>query len=275
MGLFLLGVHPIAFHYGPFVVRWFSIMLILAFSASIWTAYWRSQSEPMGPKAMSDMFPWIIFGTLCGAHVVYVIGYSTAVTKVDFVLQIIKVWQGGFVFYGGLFGGCLTVLIFSNLKRLRFWSIMDILAPSMVLGSAVGRVGCFLNGCCYGKPSSLPWAVCYPEGHETHPYGYSATAVHPTQIYEISLELGLYIALEMLYKHKRFNGQVFCTYLIAYSILRAFVEIFRGDYPVGTLLIGEITPGQVDSILALGLGMACLYSLRHVRDSNPQTKPAR
>ena len=105
-----------------------------------------------------------------------------------------------------------------------------------------------MNGCCYGPACDLPWAIHFPDDHPTHGAG-----VHPTQIYEAALNLGLYAALAWLYRRKKFDGQVFALYLISYAVLRAFVEFFRGDYPAN-YLHAQATPGQVLSIPIFAAG---------------------
>ena len=121
-----------------------------------------------------------------------------------------------------------------------------------------------MNGCCYGRACDLPWAIHFPNDHPTQGAG-----VHPTQIYEAILNLGLYAALAWLYRCKRFDGQVFAAYLICYAVLRAFVEMFRGDY-TANYLHGSVTPGQMLSIPILAAGVLLWWVL-----SGPKTKAQR
>jgi len=150
------------------------------------------------------------------------------------------VWRGGLVYYGGLVGASLGFILYARLKKLPLWKGADILAPSIALGYVFGRIGCLMNGCCYGRVCELPWAIQFPNNpmHGTSSMlrvWLGATdrslPVHPTQIYESLLNLALYAGLAWLYRRKKFDGQVFATYLVCYAILRSFVEMFRGDYP--------------------------------------------
>jgi len=168
--------------------------------------------------------------------------------------------RSGLVFYGGLIGASLAVILKARLSHLPLWKLADVLAPSIALGHAFGRVGCLMTGCCYGRACDLPWAIRYPAGHETHPVGELATSVHPTQIYESLLNLALCLALAWLYRRKKFPGQVFATYLVGYAVLRAFVELFRGDYPV-RYLGGHLTPGQLVSVGILLAGLVLFWKL--------------
>ena len=135
------------------------------------------------------------------------------------------------------------------------------LAPSVALGHALGRIGCLLNGCCYGKPTSLPWAVHYPQGHETFDAG-----VHPTQVYEALLNLGLYAALAWFFRRRTFDGQVFAVYLAAYAVVRAFVEMFRGDYST-YYFGGRATAAHLISAVVFAAGLMLYRTLA------PRTAP--
>ena len=119
-------------------------------------------------------------------------------------------------------------MIYMRWKKLPLWKIADVLAPSIALGSVFGRIGCLLNGCCYGRACDLPWAISFPGGQSLHQ---PATPVHPTEIYDALLNLALYFFLAWLFRRKKFDGQIFATYLICYASSRSFVEYFRGDYP--------------------------------------------
>jgi phosphatidylglycerol:prolipoprotein diacylglycerol transferase len=132
---------------------------------------------------------------------------------------------------------------------LPLWKLADILAPSIALGYVFGRIGCLLNGCCYGRACDLPWAIHFPQGHETYPNG-----VHPTEIYDSLLNLGLYLGLAWLYRRKTFDGQVFAAYLMSYAVTRSIVEAFRGDYTPAHLH-GGLTPAHLISIGIFAAGV--------------------
>src|SRR5205085_4478652 len=164
------------------------------------------------------------------------------------------------VFYGGLIGASLGYIIYARLKKFPLWKGADVLAPSIALGYFFGRIGCLMNGCCYGRVCDLPWAIHFPPGHEPYLNG-----VHPTEVYESLLNLGLYGALAWLYRRKKFDGQVFAAYLVSYALLRSFVEMFRGDYPQQFYLHGWITPAHLVSSVILAAGVSLLLVLRRFR----------
>ena len=171
--------------------------------------------------------------------------------------------HGGLVYYGGLIGATIAAAGYLAWKKLPVWKIADILAPSIALGSVFGRIGCLLNGCCYGRLCDLPWAIHFPADHETHGAG-----VHPTEIYDALLNLLLYAFLAWLFRRKKFDGQIFATYLILYAVCRSIVEYFRGDYPADHIHAG-LTSAQLVSvpIFVAGLALAAILSRR------TETKP--
>jgi phosphatidylglycerol:prolipoprotein diacylglycerol transferase len=175
--------------------------------------------------------------------------------------------HGGLVYYGGLIGATIAGMIYIHWKKMPLWKTADVFAPSIALGSVFGRIGCLLNGCCYGRSCSLPWAITFPEGHETHPFGQSAMPVHPTEIYDALLNFVLYVFLAWLFRRKKFDGQIFTTYLILYAVFRSIAEYFRGDYPADHVhFTFGLTSAQLVSvpIFIIGLGLAAVLSRRTV-----------
>jgi phosphatidylglycerol:prolipoprotein diacylglycerol transferase len=245
-------VQSIAFKLGPLTVHWYGILVALGFLSGMWTAARRAKVDGIPGERVYDLGPWLIVGAIIGARTLYVISYWKEQFAGQPFLEVFKIYQGGLVFYGGLIGASLASLIYFRIKKLSVWKMADILAPSIALGYVFGRMGCLMNGCCYGRECHEPWAIHFPEGHATH-----GMPVHPTQIYDSLLNLGLYLLLAWLYRRKKFDGQIFALYLIAYALLRSFVESFRGDYPVH-YLGGWATPAQLVS-MGIILGGVLLF----------------
>jgi phosphatidylglycerol:prolipoprotein diacylglycerol transferase len=259
-------VHPIAFTLGPLTVHWYGIMVAAGFLAGLWTASRRSLREGVPAEKILDLGPWLIIGAIIGARTLYVITFWREQFSQKPVSEIFMVQHGGLVYYGGLIGASLACILYANLKHMPLWKLADIMAPSIPLGYVFGRIGCLMNGCCYGRFCSLPWAIRFPPGHETHPIGSDATPVHPTEVYESALSLCLYIGLAWLYRRKKYDGQVFAVYLICYALLRSLVEVFRGDYPAYQHFLGGwATPAQFVSIGILLAGVVLFWVLsRHM-----------
>ena len=160
-------MHPIAFHLGSLTIRWYGVMMAVAFFAGLWTATRRAKLANVSGDTITDVTLWLMLGGIIGARIVYVTTYW----KRDFADQpfseVFMIQHGGLVFYGGLIGAAITTIFYLHWKKLPVWKIADILAPSIALGSVFGRIGCLLNGCCYGRACDLPWAIHFPAGHET------------------------------------------------------------------------------------------------------------
>jgi phosphatidylglycerol:prolipoprotein diacylglycerol transferase len=209
----------------------------------------------------------LIIGAIVGARTLYVISYWQEQFAGHPLVEVLKVWRGGLVYYGGLIGASLAAVLFARTKKIPLWKLADVMAPSVALGCVFGRIGCLMNGCCYGRPCNLPWAITFPKTSITAP---PDIPVHPTQIYDSLLNLLLYVFLAWLYRRKKFDGQVFATYLVGYAVLRSLVEFFRGDYSQ-YYLGGWATPAQLVSIAILIAGVILWWVLPRV---TPRQKPA-
>jgi len=251
-------VQPIAlqlFH-GKVVVHWYGVMIALAFLAGLWTATLRARREKIPAERIADVTLWLMIGSITGARIVYVTTYWKEEFAGQKFSEIFAIWNGGLVYYGGLIGAIIAGIVYLRWKKMPLWKTADVLAPSIALGSVFGRVGCLLNGCCYGKPTEVPWAIRFPETHVT-----GGTPVHPTELYDAGLNFCLYLFLAWLFRHKRFDGQIFATYLICYAVIRGVVELFRGDYTNVHYHFG-LTPAQWVGvpIFIAGLALAAVLS---------------
>jgi len=260
-------VNKVAFQLGNFTIYWYGVLVALAFLAGLWTASRRAALSAIRGEIIVDLGPWLILGTLIGARGLYVISYWREDFAAKPLWQIFNIRGGGLVFYGGLIGASLAYALYVRFKKLPFWKLADILAPSIALGHAIGRIGCLMNGCCYGRVCSLPWAIQFPYGHETHP-----NRVHPTQLYESLLNLGLYACLAWRFRNKKFDGEIFSFYLLGYAPLRAFVEFFRGDYRT-YYLDGRATPAQMLSIAIFALGAWLWWWLSNAAKKSQNSGP--
>jgi phosphatidylglycerol:prolipoprotein diacylglycerol transferase len=251
-------MHPIAFQLGTLTIHWYGVMMALAFFAGLWTATRRARIVNISGDAVADVVLWLILGGIIGARFVYVTTYWKDEFAGGPFSEVFMIQHGGLVYYGGLIGSTVAGIGYLVWKKLPVWKIADVLAPSIALGSVFGRVGCLLNGCCYGRACSLPWAIHFPADHQT-----GGAPVHPTEIYDALLNLFLYVFLAWLFRRKKFDGQIFATYLIIYAVFRSVVEYFRGDYPSDHVHAG-LTSAQLVSIpiFVAGLALAAILSRR-------------
>jgi phosphatidylglycerol:prolipoprotein diacylglycerol transferase len=255
-------VHSVAFELFGFTVYWYGILAAVAFLVAFGTASRRAPREGLSSEAVMNLTPWIIGGAIIGARLLYVITFWNKEFAGKPWTEIFNM-RSGLVYYGGLIGSSLATIFYCRREKLPLWKMADVIAPSIALGHGFGRFGCLMTGCCYGLPTNLPWAIHFPKEHWTHGIG-----VHPTQIYEAGLNFCLYAGLMWLYRRKKFDGQIFAAYLICYSVLRSFVEIFRGDYEKH-YLGGLTTPGQTVSIFIMAAGLILWRKL----GSKPESAP--
>jgi phosphatidylglycerol---prolipoprotein diacylglyceryl transferase len=281
-------VHPIAFRLGSLTIHWYGVMIALAFLAGLWTATLRARREKIPGDKIADVTLWLMVGAILGARIVYVTTYWKEEFAGQPLSEIFMIQRGGLVYYGGFIGATIAGAIYIRWKKMPFWKTADVLTPSIALGSFFGRVGCLLNGCCYGQPTDLPWAIQFPNGSyawsqqfqeglvfhgkTVAPNGPSFP-VHPTEIYSGLLNLMLYFFLAWLFRRKKFDGQIFSTYLLCYAVTRAFVEYFRGDYSNLHYHLG-LTPAQWIGvpIFIAGLALAAVLSRREPKQELPKRR---
>jgi len=239
-------MHPIIVKIGPFTIYSYGIMVAIAFLFGIFIARREAVRKNIKPGLVYDLGFYLLIGSIIGARIYYILFFGLK----DFLAEpasIFKVWQGGLAIHGGIFGGIITSIIFSNARKISFWALADLIAPSIILGQAIGRIGCYLNGCCYGMPMMKPLF-----GMERH----------PTQIYELILDFIGFLLLWDLRKKIRFKGGLFLLYLMTYSVIRIIVSQFRADnlYLWNT----GITLAGLSSLIIFIIAMALFIRKRHV-----------
>lgn len=242
-------MHPNLFHIGPLTVHSYGLFLALAFITGLKVATYYGKKEEIPASRTIDLVLYIFIAALIGAKVLHVV--------VDFSYysedwrRLLNLYQVGGVYYGGLILAVVVSLLYMRYRRLDFWRTADALCMGVAAGQILGRIGCFLAGCCWGRacPADFPLAVIFrnPEAADQvgTPLGIS---MHPTQLYEASGLLAVFLILVFAYRLKRFDGQQFLLYLLLYSTLRFTVEFFRGD-PRGSVFGGILSTSQFISIL--------------------------
>jgi phosphatidylglycerol---prolipoprotein diacylglyceryl transferase len=242
---------------GPVNLYAYGAMLALAFVAGTWLAVSRARTRNVPGSAIYDLVLWILVSSLAGARLLFVIMNFDYYR--DHLLDILKLWEGGLVLYGGIVFGFCAAVYFLKKNKLPVWRVVDILAPSLALGVAIGRIGCFLNGCCYGRLSAR-WGVRFPgvdnppayEEQLRHgfisPAASSSLPVLPTQLYEAFACLfiaGLLLFIER--RNRYFDGFLFWLFIAFYSVERFFMEGIR--YYEQNFFIGFLTVSQLISVI--------------------------
>lgn len=237
----------------------YGVMLATAFLTGLWLAYRRSKKVGIPPEVIVDTAIVVLIGAVVGAKLFYVIGHLPRyINNPGMLLDILRI---GGVFQGGLIVAVALAILYLHWKKQPFWLVADIAAPSIAVGQAIGRVGCFAAGCCFGKTVDhrhLPWGVNFPP-EAIAPFQGVFVFRHPTQLYESLLMALVFAALIVLWRFRKFDGQIFWTYVILYSIIRGgIVEWFRGDH--GAVFAG-LTGQQLLAAFTLLVGVIMIIFL--------------
>lgn len=244
-------MRPVLIKIGALNIYSYGFMLAIAFLAGTLIARSEARRKGIDPDTIFDLVLVIAFAGIIGARLFYVIGHLREFAKQPFMA--LAVWQPGLVFYGGLLGGTIAVLIFVRVKKLFLWDIADTIVPGLALGYAIARIGCFLNGCCYGAPSNLPWAVNFFD-----------VPRHPTQIYSFIYSLLIFGIVWFYRKRIKTPGILFWLYLGLYAISRFVVEFFR----VSKSVVFGLSAAQIISVLVFVMAaIVILVSFNQSRGS--------
>lgn len=278
------GFDPIALDLGVFQIRWYSLAYITGF-ITIWlygAHLCRRRGDPALGAAMGDLMVWVILGTILGGRLGFVLFYEPEAFLAD-PLKIVRLWEGGMAFHGGLIGVVVAIWLFSRSRQVHPLSVGDVLAAGTPVGLFLGRLANFVNGELWGRPTSLPWGIVFDHDPRAGPM-----ARHPSQLYEAMLEgLILFAILAWLAwttSALRRPGVIAGWFLMLYGLMRFLVEFVREWKPIQSdeaLIAGLFTTGQLLSVPMMLIGLlilllrprlASLISPRAVVGA-PQTQP--
>ncbi|MDY7032355.1 MAG: prolipoprotein diacylglyceryl transferase [Thermodesulfobacteriota bacterium] len=215
---------PVLFQIGNLKIHTYGVFVALGFLTGIILAFREAKRVGEEPEKILDLAFYLIVAAIIGSRLLYIIIYYDY--YLENPLEIIKIWNGGLVFYGGFIPALLVGIWYIRKNHMSIWKVTDILAPSIAIGQAIGRLGCLSAGCCFGKETTLPWAITF-----THPETLARQGVplHPTQIYSSVNALFIFFVLMIAKRYKRFDGFLIWLYVLLYAITRSIIEIFRGD----------------------------------------------
>ena len=262
----------------------YGVMLFVGIVLALGLASWRSEHDGISPEVMLDLVVWLVVSGIIGGRMFFLLRYWDETfadkTGASALFAAINLSSGGLVLHGAILGGVIALFLFCYRRRLNPWRIADIIMPSVFVGIAIGRIGCLLNGCCFGGICELPWAIQFPADSVPFqayvargfipPDAPASPPLHPTQIY--STIDGLVIACVLLAysPYKRRVGDIFGAGLLMYGITRFLVELLRSD-EVG--LFGTwFTGGQWISLMLIPIGIAIL-TVPQEWLRGPETKP--
>ena len=241
-------MHPVLLKFGPFSIYSYGVMLAFGFGLSILLIYNRSAGFGLDRDKMVDLSIFIFLAGIIGARIFYVL--LNISHYLERPLEILDLSKGGLVWYGGFLSGLLTAICYILKNRLYVWSVFDLISPYIALAQSLGRIGCFLNGCCFGveAPLSYPFAVIFPD---------SFTPLYPTQVYSSLALILIFIILRIWQDRRHFYGEIFLGYCILYSSKRFFLEFLRGD---NAKIFLNLTISQVISLAVFLVSIAIFIS---------------
>ncbi|MBI5573200.1 MAG: prolipoprotein diacylglyceryl transferase [Elusimicrobia bacterium] len=234
-------MYPTLFKIGFLEIHTYGVFVALGFFVGFRTLLFYGRKSNISSEIIESLTFLVFIFSLIGARFFYVL--ISWQEFADNPLDILKIWQGGLVFWGGFLGGAITGIIFSLKHKIPLWKLADVFAPALAIGHALGRIGCFFAGCCYGRITDSFLGVVFPENCLA-PTGIKLI---PTQILSSGLLFILFLILVIFWKRKKFDGQIFLTYTVLFSAGRFLIEFLRGDFR-GNLILG-ITPTQIVSIM--------------------------
>ncbi len=245
-------MYPDLFSIGPLTLHTYGLFVALGFFVGLTVTTKLAKAEDINPQQVMDMGFIIILSAIIGSRALYVLMNASYYTRAP--LDMFKIWEGGLVFSGGIIGVVLTMLWYIKRHDLPLGKIADLWAPAIAIGQSLGRIGCFMAGCCYGRPTDSFLGVTYTHPHCLAPLG---EKLHPVQLYSSISGLIIFLAVMLLYKKRKFEGQVFLWLLIMHSTARLALEKFRGD-DRGLFLGSGMTLTQFVAIMILVISVGIL-----------------
>ncbi len=235
-------------------------MLAIAYLTGIWLLRRKALAAGLPDQKILDLSLYILASAILGAKLLLVlVEWRRYMANPR---DLVEVLRSGGVFYGGLIAATTVAVTYMRRHGLPAWAIADMGAPSIALGEAIGRWGCFAAGCCYGKESHGPFAVTF-----TDPFAHEAVGtplgvpVHPTQLYLSANAFLIFLILQWAYRRKTFDGEVFWLYVLLYAITRGILETWRGDLVRGFVIPDILSTSQFIGLLAAALAAGMLFVL--------------
>jgi phosphatidylglycerol:prolipoprotein diacylglycerol transferase len=256
-------VHPILFTIGSFPIGTYGVLMALAALAAIGLGRLLAPRAGLDPDRLVDLFVFSLLGAFVGAKLALIIGDFKDFSDhpLRFLVENLRSFGA---FYGGFLAGVAVAVYFLRKHRIPFWPTADVTAICLALAQGIGRWGCFFAGCCYGKPTDLPWGMVFP----AVPLCANGTPIHPWPIYESLGDFAIFGALLFLFRRRRFPGQVFLVYVLTYAVLRGLLEFLRGDAVRGLYFGGTVSLSQIVAVAAFtAAAVTYLYRRRATREA--------
>ena len=252
-------MHPVFLKIGSFELATYGVMTALGYAAATLYLLPRLKKINLDKDTFWNLLFIAFVGAIVGAKILFIIvsWQELGMTFAQKIITILKDFRYGFVFFGGMITAVVALVWYMKRKKLPILKTADLLIIALPLGHALGRIGCFCAGCCYGKPTSLPWGVTFTNPHALVPPSLLGVPLHPTQLYECLGNLLLFASLHFYYQRQHKEGSVLVIYIFGYSLMRFIIEFFRGDFR-GDFFLG-LSPSQCISLGAAGIAFTLWF----------------
>jgi phosphatidylglycerol:prolipoprotein diacylglycerol transferase len=262
-------MYPELFRIGNFPINTYGVLLAVAFLCAILIAVRLARRDGLPAEKIYDLSLWMLLAGLIGSKILMMFTEPEYRDNPALLLSLDFLRSGG-VFYGGLLGAVVAGYFLMKRYKLPWWKSADACAPGIAVANFFGRQGCFAAGCCWGKPTTLPWGVKFTEaGHQITGVPID-TYLHPTQLYESFAMLLVFFFLLWLHRRKRFDGQVILAYALLYSVIRFAIEFVRDDPRGDVFGLTSLTGLSTSQLISLVVGIwALILLIRRRRRANP------
>jgi len=246
---------PVALSLGPLQIQWYGLMYLAGFAAGLYLGLWRARKQPwrgFTPEQVQDLLFYIVVGIIAGGRVGYVLFYNLD-SFFQNPLYLLRIWEGGMSFHGGFLGVALAVILFARKTGKPIFTVGDFVAPLVPPGIFFGRLGNFINGELWGRPTDVPWGMVFPQ--------VDTLVRHPSQLYQLAGEgAGLFILMWWFSRKPRPRMAVSAMFMIGYGLFRTVAEFFRQpDAQLGIRALGFLTQGMILSIPMILVGVLLLF----------------
>jgi phosphatidylglycerol---prolipoprotein diacylglyceryl transferase len=264
-------LHPELLHLGFVHLRSYGLMMAVAFVVGTFLGLREARRLGLDEDRVVNVILVTLIASVFGARMLYVLEHLPEFRREW--TSVLALWQGGLTLYGGIAAGTFAGLVAARRMRLPVWITADALTPALALGTMFGRIGCFLNGCCYGRPTTLPWGVVFP--HDSFAYlEYGDQPVHPSQLYNALAGLLMFLLFYSLRHRFRVPGVMFWSFIVLFALVRIPIDFTR-TYEPDTVFMhvgpAEVTESQLMSAGIVLFGVLMILRLRRnaPRDSAP------
>jgi phosphatidylglycerol:prolipoprotein diacylglycerol transferase len=260
---------PELFQLGPLQLRSYGLFMALAFVAGTFLGLREARRAGLDEDKVVNVILVTLVASVLGARLLYVLEHLPEFRREW--TSVLALWQGGLTLYGGIVVGTFAGLVAARRMGLPVWILADSLTPALALGTVFGRVGCFLNGCCYGQPTARPWGVVFPRDSFAF-LEFGDQPVHPSQLYNALAGLGLFVVFQLLRKRMRVPGVLFWSFIAAFALVRIPLDLTRA-YEVNAVLLRvgglDVTESQ---LMSMGMTLFAVLMIVRLRRAVPLTR---